>query len=254
MEDNRIPERIHNEQEIYQSNKTKNQEKALFFSFLVNNTKIEIHLEQLQSYLFWNAFLEYLTWIVLLALFISSPKSLALIWVLFYHNARATVGLFILRQMPKTHQVVENLRDYENNSLEDIQKSMEENYISLIHNSEHVWKPLLITYFILTVLSLIIDVIMFFVIAANFHKDISQQKVFFCLIAIIAYIICDLVYFEFMGSLRFSFSPETLIPIRRAVLGYFNNLKTGIASGFRIVINKISRRGVQEAVQNPPAA
>jgi hypothetical protein len=254
MEDNRIPEKIPSEQEIYQANKAKNNEKSLFFQFLINNTKIEVHLEQLQSYLFWNAFLEYLTWLVLLALFISSPKSLAVIWVLFYHNARATVGLFILRHMPKTHQVVENLRDYENNSLEDIQKSMEENYISLIHNTENVLKPLLITYFILTVLSLIIDVVMFFVIASYFHKQDSQQKVFFCLIAIIVYIICDLVYFEFMGSLRFSFSPETLIPIRRAVLGYFNNLKSGIASGFRLVINKISRRRVEEGVQNQAQA
>jgi hypothetical protein len=131
---------------IYQKNKEKNIEKFTFFNFLIYNTKIESHLEILQSYLFWVGILEYFVWLVLLALFISSPSKMGIIWIFLYHNARATVGLFIVKFMPKTHSVIENLRDYENSSLEDIQKSMEDNYLTLIHESERVLRPLLITY------------------------------------------------------------------------------------------------------------
>jgi uncharacterized membrane protein YbhN (UPF0104 family) len=173
---------------IYEKNKKTNTEKFVFFNFLIYNTKIESNLEYLQSYLFWVGILEFFVWIVLLALFISSPSHMAAIWVFFYHNARATVGMFIVRHMPKTHSVIENLKDYENSSLDEIQKTMNENYLSLIQDSEKVLRPLLITYTVLTFISVIADVIIFLVVAVGFDKNDYAQKNFFLLIAIVAYI------------------------------------------------------------------
>jgi uncharacterized membrane protein YbhN (UPF0104 family) len=173
---------------IYQKNKEKNIEKFTFFNFLIYNTKIESHLEILQSYLFWVGILEYFVWLVLLALFISSPSKMGIIWIFLYHNARATVGLFIVKFMPKTHSVIENLRDYENSSLEDIQKSMEDNYLTLIHESERVLRPLLITYTVLTFVSIFVDVILFFVVATRFDQGDYSQKNFILILGIVAFI------------------------------------------------------------------
>jgi hypothetical protein len=173
---------------IYNNNKAKNKEKLLFFNFLMNNTKIDVHIEEVQSYLFWVGILEYFTWIVLLALFISAPRTMGVIWLYFYHNARATIGLFVLKYIPKTYQVIENLKDYENNSLEDIQKQMENNYITLIHDNERVLRPLLITYFVLTIISIIADLFLFIAVASYFHELKSESKAFALLIATLVYL------------------------------------------------------------------
>lgn len=173
---------------LYHNNKKSNKEKLLFYNFLMNNTKIEVHIEDVQGYLYWVGILEYFTWFVILAIFISAPSTMAIIWIFFYHNARATVGLFILYNIPKTHSVIENLKDYENSTLEDIQVQMETNYILLIQEKEKILKPLLITYFILTIISLIVDIIMFFYIAALFGTKDSESKEFALLLAVIVYI------------------------------------------------------------------
>jgi hypothetical protein len=173
---------------IYQKNKEKNIEKFTFFKFLIYNTKIESHLEILQSYLFWVGILEYFVWVILLALFISSPSNMAIIWIFLYHNARATVGLFIVKFIPKTHSVIENLKDYENNSLEDIQNSMEGNYLSLIHESERVLRPLLITYTVLTFFSFFVDIILFLVVSTRFDQGDYSQKNFILILGVIAFI------------------------------------------------------------------
>lgn len=179
---------INNDSYIYQKNKLCNNEKILITNFLVFNTKIETHLDQLQGYLFWVGILEYFTWIILLSLFISSPSNMWIIWIFVYHNARATIGIFILKFLPKTHQVIEDLKIYDQNSLEEIQKLMEENYIKLIQEKEKILKPLMTTYFILTVISQIVDVIVFFVICTRFRNDMHFQKNFICLLGITAYI------------------------------------------------------------------
>jgi hypothetical protein len=156
---------------IFKNNKEKNLDKFLFFEFLANNTKIEIHLEKLQGYLFWQGFLEYFIWLILLALFISSPSTMKIVWIFFFHNARATIGLFILRHIPKTFSVIENLKEYEDTTLEDIQIQMETNYVNLISQNEKILKPLLNCYFFLTIVCLIVDFVMFCIIAANFANS-----------------------------------------------------------------------------------
>lgn len=184
---------------IYQTNKKTNKEKLLFFNFLMNNTKIDIHIEEVQSYLFWVGILEFFTWIVFLSIFISSPSTMGVVWVFFYHNARGIVGLILLKFIPKTHDVIENLRDYENQSLEDIQKQMEQNYISIIHDNEKVLRPILIIYFILTILSIFIDIILFAYICANIAQAEQEAREFALLIGCLIYIgkkiIKYLIYF-----------------------------------------------------------
>jgi hypothetical protein len=173
---------------IYNMNKNKNKDKLIFFNFLMYNTKLEVHLEELQSYLYWVGLIEYAVWAVVLALFISSPKDFGIIWLFVYHIARATIGMFILKNIPKTHFIIENLQSYENSSLEDIQKMMEHNYVTLIHDNERILKPLLITYMILTAVGLIVDFVVFAVVASKFSQKGVSEKVFALLIAISVFI------------------------------------------------------------------
>jgi len=63
-------------------------------------------------------------------------------------------------------------------------------------------------------------------------------------------LVADTVYFTFMGSLRFSFPPETLLSIRQAALGIFTNLKQGISGGFKVLIMRFTKRNVTEEVKN----
>lgn len=177
-----------NEEDIYQKNKVKNQEKMRFFKFLMYNTKVEIHLEELQSYLLWVSILENVVWLVCLALFISSPSTMKINWTFIYHVARAGVGIMLLFYIPKTFQVIENLQDFESNSLDDIQKGMETNYVSLLQQNEKVLKPLLMIYFILTVISVIIDIILFIVLCNNWSTTNYEYRNFVLLIAIVIFI------------------------------------------------------------------
>jgi hypothetical protein len=62
--------------------------------------------------------------------------------------------------------------------------------------------------------------------------------------------VCDYVYFSFIESLRYSFPPETLVPIRRAIFGAFSYLKQSVATGFGRVVRRFSRRAEPEPVQN----
>ena len=190
LEKPQISENVNNPSDvaIYNMNKNKNKDKLIFFNFLMYNTKLEVHLDELQNYLYWVGIIEYAVWIVIMALFISSPKDFGIIWLFVYHIARSTIGLFILRHIPKTHFVIENLQSYENSSIEDIQKLMEHNYVTLIHDNERVLKPLLITYMVLTAVSLIVDFVIFGVIASKFGQTGISEKVFALLIAISIFI------------------------------------------------------------------
>ena len=147
-----------------EQNKEKNKEKFLFFKFLMYNSKIEINFESFVGNVYWVSILEGTIWILLWALFLSSPTTLALMWFFLPHICRSIVGFVLLRNIPNTFQVIENLKDYENQSLDDIQNQMLQNFKSLLAENEDKLRPWLTAYFILTIVDLIIDIIMFFVL------------------------------------------------------------------------------------------
>jgi hypothetical protein len=142
----------------------------------------------LQGYIFWVGILEYVMWILYLGLFVSHPRKMAIVCVFIYHVARATIGMAILRFIPKTHDVIENLKDYGDSTLEDIQTQMQNNYRSLIHSNEKVMKPLLVIYYIITVISLLGDLIVFCIVAANFTETDYEFRGYILMSIIICFI------------------------------------------------------------------
>lgn len=54
-----------------------------------------------------------------------------------------------------------------------------------------------------------------------------------------------MVYFDWLASLKFSFPPEMLKPIRQAVIGFIGQLKDKIVNGFGSVINRVRGKSPQ---------
>jgi hypothetical protein len=176
LNDNELINSIEMKNDIYLKNLEKNQEKILFFKFLIYNTKVEMHIDKFLSYFYWISLIEFFVWLVLLMLFISSPKTMSINWLFIYHVARGSLGIFITFRTPNTHQVIENIADYENSSLEEIQKSLEMKYVELIQQNDTILKPLLISYFIITIIGFIIDLLALIVIALNYNTKHNEFR------------------------------------------------------------------------------
>ncbi len=63
--------------------------------------------------------------------------------------------------------------------------------------------------------------------------------------------VCDLIYFDWLGSLKYSFPEEMLKPIRQAVIGFLGQLKDKVVNGFGRAINRI--RASTSGNNNQPA-
>jgi hypothetical protein len=188
IQDNQLVNTQQINNHVLKANKQKNEERIVFFKFLIYNTKIEVHITQLQGYLYWISILEFALWIVLLACFISSPSSMGINWLFIYHIARGGVGIFILIKIPSTHEVIENLTEFESTSLEDLQKDLQLRYAELLNQYERALRPLLIVYFILTIISLIIDFILFVVLATQLYDLSIQYRNYVVLITLVVFI------------------------------------------------------------------
>lgn len=172
------------EKNAYTKNKEKNEEKIHFFKFLIYNTKIEINYEKIQSYLYWGSITEFAVWLVLLALFISDPSSMAINWLFVYHVARGSIGIIIICKIPKTHEVLEDMGEFENSSLEEVQRGLESKYALLLQKADIVLKPLLMAYFIITIISLLVDIIIFLKIADELYITEVEYRNYFVLISL----------------------------------------------------------------------
>ena len=162
--------------------KSKNSEKNTFFKFLMYNTKIEINFEDLNEKIWWSSLLEASIWIFLFIVFCLNPSSLMIIWVFSPHFIRAIFGLIILMKVPNTFHVVEQLKDYENQSVQEVQDMMINVYKSLLSVFEEHLKKYLIGYFVLTIINVLIDAIMFIILL--YYWGGSENSLFFVAVLI----------------------------------------------------------------------
>jgi len=96
----------------------------------------------------------------------------------------------------------------------------------------------------MTIIILIVDFVMFCIVAANFGNSGSEPKSFALLLCLIGYIVCDLVFFSFFEEIRYAFHPDVIDPLRKSMIGYFADMKTFVADGFSNTVNKIRRKKV----------
>jgi len=71
--------------------------------------KAEMILYQLHSIIFWTTALELAGFFALFVLFCTAPGSMGIIWLTITHVPRGVVGGFLLKNLPKSHEIIEDL-------------------------------------------------------------------------------------------------------------------------------------------------
>jgi len=209
INDNEIPARnfednsnnINHLNLLKEKNKKINIDKIGFFKFLIYSTKAEIHINSFKDLLFWISLLEIFLYILSILLFISSPSNFYLFWTFTTHCVRGVIGLVVLFRIPDSHLAVENIESFDSSSIETLQEQMVTNYFKLLQDNESRIKPLLIVYFVFTIINIIADNVIFFFLLMKWNdQEYSLANiialflivVFFCKI----YCLCFYNYFN----------------------------------------------------------
>jgi len=156
---------------VFNTHFDKNKERFNTHSFLTYLGKYEISYESFINNVYWISIIEGFLWILLLSLFISSPSKLAMMWFFILHFIRAIIGFFILKYIPYSFNIIENMKDYEQSSLQEIQTKMLVNFRSILIDNVPKLKPLLTVYFILTIFNILIDISLFFALLQIWGSD-----------------------------------------------------------------------------------
>jgi len=157
-------------QNVPADNFEKNKEKFFFFKFLMYNSKIEMHYEFFTNIIYWTSILEIAVWIICFILFCSDVNQYTTIWALILHVPRGVIGFLVLKFIPTSFQVIENLNDTNNDSLDTVQEKLLGNFVELLKENEPKMKPYLITYLVLTLVNLVIDIVLFIYLLVTWGK------------------------------------------------------------------------------------
>jgi hypothetical protein len=153
------------------------QKNTKLFKFILYSSKLEIKVNSLVKLIYTTSLLEIFLWIVGFLLFIEAPGEFYLIWVLAIHIAKGVLGLYLLNKMPKTYEIIENLS--KTNNLDE-SKLMDLIITQVRETFVNRWnqnKKIFLLYLISTLLSLLVDVIIFITQVALFgnrHKFIME--------------------------------------------------------------------------------
>jgi uncharacterized membrane protein (DUF373 family) len=171
---------------IYNKNLKTNQEKIAFWKFLMYGTKAEVHINSIQALLYWVSIMELFLFALGLALFISSPNNFAIFWAFITHVVRAILGLILLKRLPGTHLVIEELKEYEDSTIQDVENNILQLYKNMLSNNEKSIGRILLWYFIFTIIDIIMDNIVFFYLQQKWSNATYGLQNFFALILIVA--------------------------------------------------------------------
>jgi hypothetical protein len=170
-----------------QTNLDINKNKYGFFRFLVYSTKIEIHIEEFQGLLFYVSCMEVALFCFSIFLFISSPSTFSIFWTFTTHLIRAILGFILLKRFPDTHRVIDDLEEYGNSTMEDIENSIIEKYKNILYNNEGRLKLILILYLVFTIIDIIVDNVIFFFLLQNWKDKDYRLQNYISLLIIVAF-------------------------------------------------------------------
>lgn len=158
-------------EQLKEKNKQINLDKIGFYKFLIYSTKAEIHINSFQDLLYWVSLLEISLYVLSILLFISSPSNFYIFWTFTIHAVRGIIGLILLFRIPNSHLAVENIENCDSSSIVALQEQLASNYIKLLQDNESRIKTLLIVYFILTIIDIIVDNIIFFYLITKWENQ-----------------------------------------------------------------------------------
>ena len=133
------------------------------FSTMDLIVKIEFIMLEMISNLFWSSIIELNVLLLILILYFLLPSELGTVWWFSPHLLRGSIGLLLLKTLPKTHDIIKNA-----NIPPDLKLKSEEIFEILTNASQNaldhftkVSRLNLTGYFVLTILCSIIDVLVF---------------------------------------------------------------------------------------------
>ena len=166
------------EKKIYEKNRELNKQRIGFFTFLMNSTKGEMAFDEFQKVLYWNGILDLFLYFICFCLFLSYASQFWRNIFFIGHAVRGVISLLILKYLPTTSSVIENLRDFENESLQVIHNKIYEQYKKLLLQNERRIRPSMYAYWIVTVIDFLIDIIVFFVLLHEWgDKDYNFRNI-----------------------------------------------------------------------------
>ena len=202
------------------------QKDGKLFKFILYTTKVEIKFNSLIRLIYNTSIFEMAMWVLGFLLFIASPKDMYLIWFLVVHIAKGAIGLILLNNMPKTYEILENVAKNpnfeESKIIELIEKEIKDFFI--IKWGENRNKFFL--YLVSTITCLVIDLIIFIAQVSAFGKEEWLLMQTCMLFTILVFIITDVIYFLWFFTLQFTFPPEIMNPIKKAIFGSIGDLST----------------------------
>ena len=226
---------------IYEENKRRNKMKIDTTEFMSYCVKVELLFQTLQSYLYWISLIELVIFLVSFFMFCSSPKSLSKIWWYIFHFFRGLIGIVIIYLLPKTYQIIENLKEIPD-ILNQLKASLIKSFFDLLQPNKKKLKILLLCYFSLTTLCTVIDIMMFCVFAPDIGIAENGKPFVFMLFSSIIYIYSDFIYFSFFSSFKYYFNKKQHDEIQRAtIIGFFDQIKIGMAKGVVSVAQRITK-------------
>jgi hypothetical protein len=136
---------------------------ANLLKFILYTTKFEIKSNSLIKMIFTTSLFEFFLWFVGFLLFISSPSTMYLIMVLIIHPVKAIAGFILLNNIPKTYEIIENASKNPNFKEDEIIDLIKDQIKEMFVQRWTDKKKSLLVYFLITILALIFDVIIFIV-------------------------------------------------------------------------------------------
>jgi len=202
------------------------QKDSKLFKFLLYTTKVEIKFNSLIRLIYNTSIFEISLWILGFFLFIASPKDMYLIWILIVHMAKGTFGIMLLKKMPKTYEIMENVAKNpnfdENKIIELIEKEIKDFFIAKWEENKNKF----FIYFVSTIVCVVIDFIIFIAQVSAFGKEEWLLMQTCMIFTILVFIITDTIYFLWFFTLQFTFPPEIMIPIKKAIFGSIKDLNS----------------------------
>jgi hypothetical protein len=237
---------------IFEENEKRNRIKIDTTEFMSYAIKVELLFQTLQGHLYWISASEFLIFFTLFFMFCSTPKTMGKIWWYIFHFFRSFFGFGIISYLPKTYELIDNLKDIPD-VLENLKYSLIHNFFELLKPNQKKLKIFLLFYFSLTILSTVIDIMLFCVFAPDIGNVENGKPYFFMLLSSVIFIYTDFVYFSFFSSFKFYFNKKTHDSIQRAtILGFFDQLKIGMGKGVVKMARKIGKiKGDLGNMKNP---
>ena len=163
---------------IYEKNKELNKQRIGFFSFLMNSAKGEMAFDGFQKILFWNGIFDIFLFFICFCLFCSYASQFWRNIFFVGHAIRGVISILILKHLPTTSSVIENLENFENESLQVIHNKIYEEYKRLLMQNEQKIRPSMYGYWITTIINFLIDIIIFFVLLHEWgDKDYNFRNI-----------------------------------------------------------------------------